>query len=177
MKENNTKNLVTIALFSVFISACAWICVPSVVPFTLQTFGVFLSLIYLGGKKGTLSIILYILLGTVGLPVFSGGSGGIGVLFSLNGGYIFGLLFVGIIFLLFERLGCKKYIQFISLLCGLVICYIIGALHFSLVYFQNGNTITFYKAILLCIVPYIIPDLLKIYISVILGNKLKKLVR
>ena len=63
------------------------------VPFTLQTFGVFMAVGVLGGKRGTLAVLVYILLGVVGVPVFAGFSGGIGVLLNTTGGYIVGFLF------------------------------------------------------------------------------------
>ena len=75
-----TLDMAYIGLFAVVIAICSWISIPTVVPFTLQTFAVFLAVAVLGGKRGTLSVIVYVLLGAVGLPVFSGFKGGIGVL-------------------------------------------------------------------------------------------------
>ena len=81
--ENKTKlsvrDMAYIAMFAVVMAVCSWISVPYVVPFTLQTFGVFLAVGVLGGKRGTLAVLIYILLGCVGLPVFAGFSGGIGI--------------------------------------------------------------------------------------------------
>ena len=71
-------DLVITALFSVLIAVCAWISVPATVPFTLQTFGLIMALGLLGGRRASLSVLLYLLLGMVGIPVFSGFRGGFG---------------------------------------------------------------------------------------------------
>ena len=84
--KSKTYDMVYIALFAVLIAICSWISIPTVVPFTLQTFAIFLSLAVLGGKRGTCAVIVYVLLGAVGIPVFSGFKGGIGVLLSTTGG-------------------------------------------------------------------------------------------
>ena len=73
-----TIDMVYIAVFAVLIAICSWISIPTTVPFTLQTFAVFLAVGVLGGKRGSLSVLIYILLGAVGIPVFAGFSGGFG---------------------------------------------------------------------------------------------------
>ena len=78
----NTKDMVRIALFAVVIAICSWLSIPAAVPFTLQTFGIFLTVAVLGGKRGTMAVTLYLLMGIVGIPVFAGFTGGVGRLFS-----------------------------------------------------------------------------------------------
>ena len=78
--KTKTYDLAYIAIFAVLIAICSWISIPMTVPFTLQTFGVFIAAGVLGGKRGTLSVLVFILLGAVGIPVFANFSGGIGVL-------------------------------------------------------------------------------------------------
>ena len=92
-----TRDIAYIAFFAVVIAVCSWISIPTVVPFTLQTFAVFLTVGVLGGKRGTLAVFVYILLGVCGVPVFSGFSGGIGVLLGQTGGYIAGFLFSALV--------------------------------------------------------------------------------
>ena len=75
-----TYDMAYIAVFTVLIAICSWISIPTAIPFTLQTFAVFLSVSVLGGKRGTMAVLLYVLLGAIGLPVFSGFTGGIGIL-------------------------------------------------------------------------------------------------
>ena len=83
-----TRELARAALFAALIAICSWISIPTAVPFTLQTFAVFLALGVLGGKLGTLSVAVYLLLGAVGLPVFAGFQGGLGALLGATGGYL-----------------------------------------------------------------------------------------
>ena len=73
-----TIDIVYIGIFAVLIAICSWISIPTTVPFTLQTFGVFMAVSILGGMRGTLAVLVYILLGAVGMPVFAGFTGGAG---------------------------------------------------------------------------------------------------
>ena len=91
--KTKTYDLAYIAIFAVLIAICSWISIPAAVPFTLQTFGVFIAVGVLGGKRGSLSVLVFILLGAIGIPVFANFSGGIGVLAGPTGGYIIGFLF------------------------------------------------------------------------------------
>lgn len=70
--RSKTYDLVYIAVFAVVMAVCSWISIPAQVPFTLQTFGVFMAVGVLGGKRGTLAVLVYVLLGAVGVPVFAG---------------------------------------------------------------------------------------------------------
>lgn len=106
--ESKTKDMTLIALFAVIISICAWISIPTTIPFTMQTFGVFLALDVLGGKKGTFSIIVYLLLGIVGVPVFAGGMSGIGTVFGNTGGYMIGWILGGLIMCVMEHFLGRK---------------------------------------------------------------------
>ncbi|MBR4721161.1 MAG: biotin transporter BioY [Clostridia bacterium] len=165
------KSITYIPIMSVIIAVCAWLTVPSAVPFTMQTFGIFFALLFLGGKKGTFSILLYLLLGGLGLPVFSGFSGGLGQLFGPTGGYLLGFLLTGFIYTIFERfLGKSLKISIISLVLGLFLCYIFGTVWF---FIYKGN-MSFISAVLICVVPFIIPDLLKLALAVIAVKRIKK---
>ena len=104
----HTKDLTYVALAVGLISVCSWISIPTVVPFTLQTFAVFATLALIGGRRGTVAIVCYILLGLVGAPVFSNMTGGIGVLAGLTGGYIIGFVFIGLAYWLFETILAKE---------------------------------------------------------------------
>ena len=114
-----------IGLFAVVIAICSWISIPTVVPFTLQTFAVFLAVAVLGGKRGTLSVIVYVLLGAVGLPVFSGFKGGIGVLLNTTGGYIIGFIFSALLMWAFEKaFGKKTWALILSMVLALSLIHI-----------------------------------------------------
>ena len=92
------RNMVLSALFAALLCICAWISLPlGALTFTLQTFAIFLALLTLGGKWGSVSILVYIFLGAMGLPVFSGFQGGLGALFGPTGGCIFGFMLTALL--------------------------------------------------------------------------------
>ena len=121
-------DLAYIALMAALIALCAWISVPlGPVPFTMQTFGIFAALGLLGGRRGTLAFLIYLLLGIVGLPVFSGFSAGAGVLFGATGGYLLGYLAAALLFWgLTAKLGQTLPVMASAMVLGLVLCYGLG---------------------------------------------------
>ena len=168
MRSSSIRNMTRAALFAALMALCAWISIPvSEIGFTLQTFGVFLTLGLLGGKWGTASILIYLLLGTVGLPVFSGFRGGPGVLAGATGGYLWGFLFSGLIYWALERLG-----RLPAMIAGQMVCYLCGSLWF-LVYAGGGLE----WILLTCVVPYLIPDALKLWLADALCRRLNKYVK
>ena len=96
-----TLDLAYIALFAVLMAVCAWITVPlpkPLVQFTMQTFAMFMALLVLGGRRGLYAMVVYLLLGAVGMPVFSGFRGGMGVLLDTTGGYIIGFVAAALVY-------------------------------------------------------------------------------
>lgn len=173
-KKMSTGDLVLIALFASLITVSSWICVPSTVPFTMQTFGVFISVGLLGGRRGSLSVLIYLLLGAVGLPVFANFSGGIGYLFGPTGGYIIGFLLSALFMWLMEVIyGSNTKILAVSMVFGLIICYLLGTFWFSTVYSKNTGDIGFISAFGICVIPYIVPDMMKIALALMLTKKLR----
>ena len=128
----SVRDLTYTALMTALMAVCAWITVPMTVPFTMQTFGVFMALLVLGGAKGTTAIALYILLGMAGVPVFSGFNGGIGVLAGPTGGYIVGFLFTGILYWVLQKFCKNRKGKAGVLAAGLCLCYAFGTVWFSL---------------------------------------------
>ena len=176
--KNKTNDIVFIALFAVLIVVCSWISIPSVVPFTMQTFAVYLTLNYLGAKRGTVSIFIYLCLGLIGAPVFSNFNSGIGALFGVTGGYMLGWLLSGLVMWLLEKLlGTKIWAQAISMLAGLIVCYIVGTAWFMVVYARNTGPIGIWSALLWCVIPFIIPDLLKLGLALWISQRLKKITK
>ncbi len=170
-----TKDMVYIAIFAALMAVCSWISIPMVIPFTLQTFGVFMAVGLLGGKRGTLAVLVYILLGAVGLPVFAGFAGGPGVLFGLTGGYIFGFLFSALAMWAMEKLpGNRNVIRLLSMIVGLFICYAVGTAWFITVYGRQTGPIGLSAALFTCVVPFIIPDAVKIAVAFWLSNQLRR---
>lgn len=177
MNNAKIKDLVLISLFSAIIVVCSLITISSAIPFTLQTFAVFLCLNLLGAKKGLVSIIIYILLGIVGLPVFSGFNGGIGALFNVTGGFIFGFIFSALVYwiitIIFKNKSGKA-VNFIASFSGLLVCYLSGTVWYILFFINNGESISFISAIAVCVLPFIIPDILKILLSITISERIKK---
>ena len=91
--RSKTFDMVYIAVFAVLIAICSWISIPTLVPFTMQTFALFLAVGTLGGRRGTMAVLIYLLLGAVGIPVFAEFSAGMGVLLGNTGGYLIGFVF------------------------------------------------------------------------------------
>ena len=169
------KRLTYIALTAALICICSWITIPFTVPFTMQTFAVFCALLLLGGRDGIAAICLYLLLGVIGLPVFSGFQGGVGHLLGPTGGYLVGFVFSGIVYLLMEPLiDRKKRIRWAALLIGLCVCYLIGTIWFVVVFARNGKSYGFLSALSLCVLPYIVPDVLKAVLAVTISDRVKK---
>lgn len=177
-RQTRTRDLVYISVFAVIIAICSWITIPlGLIPFTLQTLGVFLTVGILGGKRGTMSILLYILMGLIGLPVFSGFQGGIGVLMGTTGGYIVGFLFSALIMWGMERFfGRGKIISALSMLAGLVVCYAIGTIWYMIVYAHNTGAVGLWTVLGWCVIPFILPDILKIVMALYLMERLKKVI-
>ena len=129
---------------------------PSGVPVTLQTFAVSLCGYVLGARRGTLCVALYLLLGIIGLPVFTGMTAGIGRIFGFTGGFLYGFLPLA----LACGLGSRAHhpaAAFLSGLLGLAICHLLGAVHYSIV---AGCGV--WQAFLLGSLPYLIKDVLSV---------------
>ena len=172
--SEKTRSMVYVALFAVLMAVCAWISVPAAVPFTMQTFAVFLAMGVLGGRKGTLAVAVYILMGAVGMPVFSHFTGGLGVLFQATGGYILGFLFTALIQWGAEALlGRKPWVNITSMVLGLIACYAFGTVWFMVLYTRSTGAIGLGTALLWCVAPYIIPDLIKLALALSLTRRLR----
>lgn len=177
-KRISVYDLVMVALFAALIAVCAWITIPGAVPFTLQTMGVFLAVGLLGGKRGTAAVLVYILLGAVGMPVFSGFSGGVGRLLGTTGGYIIGFLVAALAMWAMEAIfGKAKWVLPVSMLLGLLLCYAFGTAWFLVLYTQTKGAISVASVLSMCVVPFIIPDLLKIALALLLTSRLSKFIK
>ena len=164
--QNRTKHLTRAALFAALMALCAWTALPiGDIAFTMQTFGVLLTLLVLGGKWGTVSILIYLLLGAAGMPVFSGFQGGIGALAGVTGGYLWGFLFSGLFYWAAE--GFHKQAAAVG---ALAVCYLCGTLWFRL-YARGGLGFI----LLRCVAPYLIPDAIKLVLAFRLSRRLSKI--
>ena len=164
-----------IGVFTVLITICSWISIPTAIPFSLQTFAVFLAVSILGGKRGTLSVVVYVLLGAIGVPVFAEFTGGIGIILGNTGGYIIGFIFSALIMWLMESLfGRNLWAQGIAMILGMIACYAIGTAWFMFVYLRDTGAVGLSTVLGWCVVPFIIPDAVKIALALTLSNTLKK---
>lgn len=172
-----TRDLALCALFTALTAVCAWISMTVMeVPFTLQTFAIFLTLGLLGGKRGSLTILVYLLLGLVGVPVFAGFSS-TAALFGVTGGYIVGFLASALVYwLITALLGEKLWVQFVAMIAGLMVCYAFGSVWFYIFYLNKGTPIGFAVVLAKCVVPFILPDAVKIALALFLTRRLKRFV-
>lgn len=178
VQRSSTYDIVYIALFAVLIAICSWISIPAAVPFTLQTFGVFMAVGVLGGRRGTMAVLIYILLGAAGVPVFAGFSGGIGILSGMTGGYIVGFLFSALIMWAAERLfGQGRIVLLLSMIAGLAVCYVFGTIWFRIVYSRQNGAVGILTVLGWCVFPFIIPDLIKIGLAFTLSPRIRKAVQ
>ena len=174
----STGDIALIALFTAVMAVCSWISIPAAVPFTMQTFGVFITVGILGGKRGSLAILVYLLLGAAGLPVFSGFTGGIGHLMGPTGGYIIGFIFSALLMWLAEKLfGRSVKVLSVSMLAGLIVCYAFGTAWFIAVYTRNTGEVGLMTALGWCVFPFIVPDLVKMALAAVIAKRIEPVIK
>ena len=171
--QTKVRDLCYIALMAALMAVCSWITVPfGPVPFTMQTFAIFAALLLLGGKRGTLAITLYLCLGLVGLPVFSGFNAGPGVLLGATGGYLVGFLAAGLLYwAMSSRVGPGCWPQPFCMLLVTVVNYAFGTVWFLKVYTGGGNAATLTGALATCVVPFILPGLVKMFLALVVWKR------
>lgn len=176
-KKYSIKQLSYCAIFVALMTICSWITIPTAVPFTLQTLGVFLTVGLLGGKLGTISVLVFVLLGAIGIPVFSGFTGGFGVISGARGGYIIGFIFSALVVWLIEYIfGSKLTVFIVSMIIGLLVIYIFGTVWFMVVYTRQTGPVGIGAVLCWCVVPFIIPDIAKMVCAIFIIKRLKKYV-
>lgn len=159
------RTMVRCGCCAALMAVCAWLAVPvGDIAVTMQTFGVFLSLMLLGGGKGMAACGVYLLLGAVGLPVFAGFQGGLGVLLGPTGGYLLGFLVLSMCYWALA----KHFGQIAAMLLGLLLCYVCGTLWFFFAY--GGSP---WAVLLKCVVPYLIPDILKLILAQFISKRIR----
>jgi len=177
IRRRVTLRLCYAAMGVALLAICSWISVPFFsVPFTMQTFAVFFVVGLLGTKWGFVTILAYIGLGALGVPVFSGFGGGVGQLIGVTGGYIVGFLIAALVSGPLCRLAKDNLLwNYLAMLAGLIVCYLFGTLWFTFV----AGTFTwagFGSALMLCVVPFLAFDMAKLLLAQFLLRRLKPLV-
>ena len=180
-KGLSVKDMVLCALFAAICCVGSIITVPTgIVPVTLGTFGIMVTAMILGTKRGIISVVLFIILGAIGLPVFSNMAGGIGVLAGPTGGYIYSyILMVPIIGLASKCLNktlSSGMFTFLGCLAALAVCYIVGTAHFMVVMnYVNDKPYSLWAALGTCVFQFIPFDIAKAIIAIIIAPRLKPL--
>lgn len=158
--------MVLASMMAALMAVCSWLSIPiPPISFTMQTFGVFLTLGILGGKWGTAAVLLYLLLGIVGLPVFAGFRGGGAALLDATGGFLWGFLAAAVVYWLLERLG-----KLPAMTLGMLTCYACGCWWFHV--YAGGVGIA--AAVMTCVVPYLIPDAIKLWLAYAMSKRIGK---
>lgn len=171
-----TRNITFVALFTALLCVLAPISIPiQPVPITLATLAVYIIGALLDYKRAPICVFLYIIIGMLGLPVFSNYTGGLAKLISPTGGFIIGYIF-GVISesLLVTWKKDKFYIYPIAMVVATFFIYAFGVLWFMLFYMQKGETKSFSAVIAACVTPFLLGDALKIVAATLASFKLRK---
>ena len=172
MKSKLTYNISLIAFFTTLLVISSWFTIPFVIPFTLQTLVIFILILVLDLKKSLLILLIYCLLGIIGIPVFSSFQSGLGVFLGPTGGFLIGfvpMIIVSNILLKTirkkknENLGSNKKNYFMSFFA-----LFIATIWYGLVYDTTTSSLNIIIAIIL---PFILPDIIKIIIAIIIAKK------
>ncbi|MFA5524115.1 MAG: biotin transporter BioY [Tissierellales bacterium] len=176
MENTNTTNksktyqLAIIGVMAAVICILGPLSIPiGLVPISFTTLAIFIALYTLGMKKGTSSLIIYLLVGLAGVPVFSGFNSGPTKLLGPTGGYLIGFVFMALIAGFFiDRFFNKWYLCIVGMIIGSAICYILGTIW--LMYQAN---LSLSSALALGVIPFIPGDLAKIFVSAYVGTKIR----
>lgn len=178
--KKNILSIVYIAFFAALISVGSYIAIPiGPVPITLQVLAIYLAAGFLGWQRGTLSVIVFLLLGAIGVPVFAGGTAGIAKFISPTGGYLIGYIFVALIVgLAIKFFGKKLYVLIIAMIVGILVCYAFGTAWFMVLYNSSPDqSIGLGAALMTCVVPFLPGDAAKIAVAAVLINRLHKYIK
>jgi len=167
----NTRQLTLIGVMAAVTCILGPLSLPiGVVPISLTNLAIYFAIYALGGKRGTLSYIVYLFIGLVGLPVFSGFSGGVPKLFGPTGGYLIGFVFMAFISGIFiDKFSNKIYMCFLGMVLGTIVTYIFGT-----AWLAYEAHMTFNKALAVGVLPFIPGDIVKITIASLIGPQIKK---
>lgn len=180
-------DIVVIAISAALITVCSWISIPlGPVPFTLQTLAILAVLLTIGGRRGTIAIVVYLALGAIGVPVFAGFKGGPAALLGPTGGFLVGFIAAALIFWLLEKLVFARLMSTHAkrLVFGLVnsvifelVLYVVGVIWFMTVYAAKTGPIGLGAVMSMCVIPFIIPDIVKMIAAAVIGSRAYRFVR
>ena len=181
------RDLALIPVSAALITICSWISIPlGPVPFTLQTLGILAVMLTIGGRRGTIAVLVYVALGACGVPVFAGFKGGIVSFIGPTGGFLIGFVIAALVYWLLEKALFKRLMNtpvktWIFGLLGFVIfevvMSVIGVIWFMTVYAAQTGPVGLATVMGWCVIPFIIPDIVKMIVAVLIGERASKLIR
>lgn len=168
-----TKDMILCSMFSALICIFAPVAVPvGTVPVTLGVFIVIFASVVLGAKKSLISVGVYLILGAVGLPVFSFGKAGFPALFGITGGYLWSYIPMCVVcgYISSKVSGRFEFFYtFAGSLSSLCICYLCGTIQYACI-----GSCSFYQAFSVCVMPFVLIDIVKCFVGTMLGMKIRK---
>ncbi len=169
MNKAKIKQISLCAIFTAIIAATAWISLPT--PFgvnlTFQVFGVCLAGFVLGIKGAMASTVVYIAIGAAGLPVFSSFTGGIGILFGISGGFLWGFLLTAFLCGVANRIA-NKILKYFFMILAVLLCHAVGVAQYCIV---SGNNIL--VAFLATSLPFLAKDIILVFLANLISKKIK----
>ena len=166
-RSERVLDICRVALFAALLSVSAWIQIPTPIPITLQTLTLFTMAGCLSPAKSLLTVLTYLAVGAVGVPVFSGFQGGIAVLLGPTGGFLLGFIPSVLLLSAVCQKTDRKSVRAAFSALSLLILYTCGCVWYLLLYGNDSVIIT-------CVIPFIIPDTIKAGVAITLCAKIKK---
>lgn len=173
-KQSHIYNITVISVCTAIVIISAWLTIPFFIGITLQTLAILLVCLLFDFRISISTVLVYIFIGAIGLPVFSGFGAGISALMGPTGGFILSFLLFPVIFKFFGHRSRKSHIlRVISMCVCILTCYVCGTLWYCFVYF-SGDLQSIWGILIVCVFPFIIPDVIKIFIADIIYSRLSK---
>ena len=170
-QKTNTRQLTLVGVMAAVTCILGPLSLPiGIIPISLTNLVIYFAVYVLGRKRATLSYIVYLFIGLIGLPVFSGFSGGFTKLFGPTGGYLIGFIFMAFISGIFiDKFSNKIYICFLGMILGTIATYIFGT-----AWLAYQAHLTFNAALAVGVLPFIPGDLVKMVIASFIGPQIRK---
>ena len=169
-RQSKNYTMVITALMAAVTCILAPLSIPiGPIPISLTNFAIYLSLYLLNWKMGTLSYIIYLLVGLVGLPVFSGFTGGVGKLAGPTGGYIIGFIPMAIIAgIVIDKYSEKWLLCLLAMIVGTIVCYALGT-----AWLAYEAKMDMMAALWAGVIPFIPGDLVKMALAILIAPKIR----
>lgn len=172
----SVRPMIHASLFAALTAIGAFIKIPipvSPVPITLQVFFVLLAGLVLGSRWAGTGMAVYIILGIIGFPVFSGGSSGIGVMLGPTGGYLIGFVPAAFVTgLIAETFGRSMPVKIGAMIAGLSIIYLLGIIQLSIV-----ADLSIRESVVIGVLPFLIGDSIKLIAALIVSKRIEPVIR